>query len=161
MAAAADNNAFVKLASNRKAFHDYLVVERLEAGIELRGTEVKSLRTGTISLTGAYARLDGRDIVLYDLNIPLYQFGNRFNHDPIRPRRLLLHRREIDGLRVKTEQRGFALVPLSLYIKRGVVKVDLGVCRGKTHGDRRETLRRRTVERETARAVAGHRMRSI
>ena len=148
-----------KLAANRKALRDYFVVERLEAGIELRGTEVKSVRAGEISLAGAYARVENRDVIAHHINIAAYEFGNQFNHDPVRPRRLLLHRREIEKLATQTQQKGLALVPLSIYLKRGRVKVELGVCRGKAHGDKRETLKRRTAEREAQREMARERRR--
>lgn len=145
-----------KLAANRKAFRDYQVLERLEAGIELRGTEVKSIREGHISFTGSFARVEDSQAILFNLNIAAYEHGNRFNHDPDRPRRLLLHRKEIDKLQVQTEQKGYALIPLSVYLKSGLVKIELGLCRGKSRGDKRETLRRKTADREAARAIARH-----
>jgi SsrA-binding protein len=144
-----------RLAANRKAFHDYEVLERFEAGIALVGTEVKSLRTGQVGLSGAFGRVAGNSLVLHGVNIPPYEQGNRFNHDPVRPRRLLMHRREIDRLRTAMEEKGLALVPLSVYLKKGWVKVELGLCRGKSHGDKRETLRRKMTDRETARDIAG------
>jgi SsrA-binding protein len=148
-----------KLAGNRKAFHDYEVLERIEAGIVLVGTEVKSVRTGQVGLAGAFGRLESGSIFLHGVNIPPYEQGNRFNHDPVRPRRLLLHRREAEKLRSATEEKGLSVVPLSIYLKRGWVKVELGVCRGKTHGDKRETLRRKMTDREAARAVSAARRR--
>ncbi len=143
-----------RVAANRKALRDYQVVDRHEAGIELRGTEVKSVRGGEINLKGAYARVENGELVLYQMNIALYAHGNRFNHDPERPRRLLMHRREIGRLQVQTEQKGLTLIPLSVYMKRGKVKVELGVCRGKRQEDKRETLKRKTADREAARAIA-------
>jgi SsrA-binding protein len=142
------------LANNRKAFHDYFVMERHEAGIELRGTEVKSIRNGQISLAGSFARIEGGQVILHHLTIPPYEFGNRFNHDPDRPRRLLLRKAEIRRLQVQTDQKGHTLVPLSLYLKRGMVKVEVGVCRGKAQFDKRETLKRKTADREAAREMA-------
>ncbi|MCE9616640.1 MAG: SsrA-binding protein SmpB [Lentisphaerae bacterium] len=142
------------LASNRKARHDFHILNRVEAGIELRGTEVKSLRAGQANLTGAYARAENGQMWLYHLTIPAYEFGNQFNHDPERVRRLLLHKHEIDRLSALVEQQGQTLVPLGLFLKNGRVKVDLGICKGKTHGDQRETLRRRTADREAQRAIA-------
>jgi len=136
---------------------DYTVLERLEAGIELWGTEVKSLRAGQVGMTGSHARIDNGDAWLYELNIPPYEFGNRFNHDPDRPRRLLLHRREINRLQAQSEQKGNALIPLSIYFKKGLVKVELGVCKGKAQYDKRQTLRRRTADREAERAMAERR----
>jgi len=146
-----------RIATNRRARHDYHILERIEAGIALHGTEVKSLRAGQISLTGAHARVENGEAILYGVNISPYEFGNRFNHEPDAPRRLLLHRREIRHLGAQSDQKGCALVPLSVYLKRGRVKVELGVCRGKQQQDKRETLRRRTAEREAARAMARQR----
>lgn len=146
-----------RIATNRKARRDYEVLESLEAGVELQGTEVKSVRTGKIDLSGAFARVEGNSVTLHSLNIPAYEHGNRFNHDPVRPRRLLLHRREIGRLRNQAEEKGYSLIPLNLYLKRGWVKIELGVCRGKSRGDKRETLRRKTVDRETSREIARHR----
>ena len=139
---------------NRKALRDYFVLEKLEAGLELRGTEVKSIRGGHISLTGAFARVEGGQVRLHSLNIPAYEYGGAFNHEPDRPRRLLLHRKEIRHLAVQVDQKGHALIPLRIYIRRGRVKVELGLCKGKHHQDKREVLRRRTAEREAARAMA-------
>ena len=142
------------LASNRKARRDYVVLDRLEAGIQLVGTEVKSVRGGHSSLVGGHASIEDGEVWLQNLNIPAYEHGNRFNHDPIRPRRLLLHRREIRRLASQLEQKGFAVVPLRLYLKKGRIKVELGICRGKRREDKRETLKQRTAEREAAREIA-------
>ena len=142
------------LASNRKARHDFEILSHLEAGIALLGTEVKSIRAGQANLLGSYARVDNGQVWVHHLNIMPYECGNRFNHEPERPRRLLLHRNEIRRLASLVDQQGQVLVPLSLYLKQGHIKLDLGICRGKTHGDRRETLKRRTSERETQRAIA-------
>jgi len=143
-----------KLAANRRALRDYLVLDRLEAGIELLGTEVKSVRDGHVNLGGAFARVEEGHVVLYHLNIASYKFGNRFNHEPERPRRLLLHKKEIMKLRAQTQEKGFALIPLTVYIRRGLVKVEIGLCKGKRAADKREAIRRKTADRETARAVA-------
>lgn len=148
------DQAFRKIAVNRKAAHDYFIVERTEAGIELRGTEVKSIRSGHASLVGAYARVENGAPVLLGMNIPPYEHGNRFNHQPDRPRRLLCHRKEIRRLQVLSEAQGCALIPLSLYFKRGFVKVELGVCKGKRQADKRETIRRRDADLEARRAMA-------
>lgn len=145
------------LAANRKARHDYLVLSTLETGIELRGTEVKAVRGGEASMLGAYASVDRGELWLHHLNIPAYEFGNRYNHEPKRARRLLVHRTELRRLAASVEQEGQTLVPLSLYLKRGIVKVELAVCKGKTHGDRRETLKRRTADREAQRDIAARR----
>ena len=149
-----------RIASNRRALHDYLVLERFEAGIELRGTEVKSLREGHVALTGSFIRIDSGDAMLYGVDIPPYEYGGQaFNHVADRPRRLLLHRTEIHKLQVQTERKGHALVPLSLYFKRGRVKVEIGLCRGKQLHDKRETLKRKTADRDAARAIADARRR--
>ena len=142
------------IATNRKAHHDYQVIERLEAGIELQGTEVKSLRLGHVSLTGSYVQIEQGDAVLIGATIQPYTFGNRFNHEADRPRRLLLHKREILKLKADAEQQGHALVPLRLYFRRRSVKVEVGVCRGKKLVDKRETMKRKTSDREAARAIA-------
>ena len=152
--AASPDTSFKRIASNRKALRDYFVLERFEAGIELRGTEVKSIRDGTLSLAGAFARVENGQVRLHNLHIPPYEFGNRFNHDPDRPRRLLFHRKEILKFEAQTEQKGHTLVPLSVYLKRGLVKLEIGICKGKTHGDQRETLRRKTADREAERAMS-------
>jgi SsrA-binding protein len=154
---AAPEQSHHKLAANRKALHDYFVVERLEAGIALQGTEVKAVRAAQVSLTGAYATVADGVATLLNANITPYEFGNRFNHDPLRPRRLLLHRREIERLQVSTQQKGCALIPLSVYLKRGVVKIELGVCKGKRQTDKREAMRRATADLEARRAIAAHR----
>ncbi len=147
------------IATNRKARHDYEVLERFEAGIELRGTEVKSLRQGHVSLVGSFAELEGGDVMLQGMTIQPYEFGNRFNHPPDRSRRLLLHKREILKLKAATEQKGHALIPLRLYFKGRNVKVELGLCRGKKLVDKRETLKRQTADREAGRALANARRR--
>ncbi|MBM4149000.1 MAG: SsrA-binding protein SmpB [Lentisphaerae bacterium] len=151
---ASSDSSFLKVAANRKAFHDFHVLDRIEAGIELAGTEVKSVRAGEVGMAGSYAKAERGGLVLHGLNIPPYEQGNRFNHDPVRPRRLLLHRREIEKLRAAAEEKGCALVPLAVNIRRGWVKVEIGICKGKTHGDKRETLKRRTADRETRREIA-------
>jgi SsrA-binding protein len=142
------------IASNRRALHDYKVLERFEAGIELRGTEVKSLREGHVSMVGAYAQIVGGELILEGLTIELYEFGNRFNHATDRPRRLLLHKREILKLQVESEQKGHSLIPLRLYFKGRNVKVEIGSCQAKKLVDKRETLKRRTADMDAKRAVA-------
>ncbi len=141
------------LATNRKAFRDYFVEERIEAGLELTGTEVKSLRAGDVNLAGAFARVVDQQAVIFGMHIKPYAFGNQFNHDPERPRRLLLHRREIRMLRVKLEQKGLAVVPLSIYFRRGKAKLELGLCRGKQKADKRQDDKTRTANREMQRAM--------
>lgn len=142
------------LANNRKARHDYHVLDSLEAGIELRGTEVKSVKAGEVNLTGGYAQVEKGQVFLLHINIAPYISGNRYNHEPERPRRLLLHKREIQRLQARVEQEGHTLVPLRCYLKRGIVKIELGLCKGKLQYDKRETLRRREADRETSRAAA-------
>lgn len=142
------------LATNRKARHDYHIVETFEAGIELRGTEVKSVRAGDIALAGGYAHIEGGQVMLLHVNIAPYVSGNRFNHDPERSRRLLLHKREIRKLQARVEQEGHTVVPLKCYMKRGFIKIELGLCKGKLQQDKRETIRRRDAEREMSRAAA-------
>lgn len=142
-----------KIASNRRALRDYQVEERLEAGIELRGTEVKSVREGHVTMTGAFAAVQGGECILTGLNIATYEYGNRFNHDPERDRRLLLHKKEISKIKTFIEAKGYSAIPLSIYLKKGLVKVELGLCRGKKNVDKRETLKRRTADREAERAM--------
>ena len=146
------------LARNRKALHDFEVLEKLEAGIQLVGTEVKVVRDGKAGLAGAFAHIDKRtnEAFLDNVTIPPYDFGNRFNHDARRTRKLLLHRREILKLRAFVEQKGHTLVPLSLYMVHGRVKVEIGVCKGKAAHDKRETLLRRESDRDAERAIARH-----
>lgn len=141
------------LATNRKARHDYEVLETYEAGIELVGTEVKSCRAGHISLQEAYAQVENGQVWLYQMTIDPYTFGNRFNHDPRRDRRLLLHKAEIVKLTQQTAQKGLTLIPLRVYLKHGFVKVQLGLCKGKNVVDKRDTLKRKTADREMSRAI--------
>ena len=141
------------VARNRKARHEYEVLETLEAGIELRGPEVKSLRAGDVSFQDSFARVDRGEVWLHSLHISPYEQANRFNVDPVRPRRLLLHRQEIRRLAQKTEEKGLTLVPLEIYFVRGRAKVALAVARGKKLYDKRETLKRRQQDREARRAM--------
>ncbi|HQK22172.1 MAG TPA: SsrA-binding protein SmpB [Candidatus Latescibacteria bacterium] len=141
------------ITKNRKAFHDYSILETTEAGIALVGTEVKSLRLGNVNLKDSYARVERGEVVLYGLHISPYDHGNRYNHDPERPRKLLLHRREIGSLKSRTEEKGLTLVPLSLYFKGGRAKVELGLAKGKQIHDKRETLRRREIEMDMEQAI--------
>lgn len=141
------------VATNRKVRHEYHVLESIEVGIELRGTEVKALRDGQVSLGESHARVENGEVTLIDLHIPAYRCGNVHNHDPRRPRRLLLHRREIDRLYGQSAIKGHALIPLRLYFKHGRAKIELGLCRGKHFEDKRETLKRRESDREAQRAM--------
>ncbi|QNI06113.1 SsrA-binding protein SmpB [Mycobacterium kubicae] len=141
------------IASNRKARHNYAVLEVFEAGIALQGTEVKSLREGQASLADAFATVDDGEIWLRNLHIPEYQHGSWTNHAPRRNRKLLLHRRQIDGLIGKIREGNFALVPLSLYFTEGKVKVELALARGKQARDKRQDLARRDAQREVLREL--------
>ena len=142
------------VARNPKATHDYHILETWECGIVLTGTEVKSLRSGKASIKEAYARVRNGEVFLDGMNITPYEQGNRYNHDPVRTRKLLLHRKEIEKLIGAVEQKGLTLVPLELYFRNGRAKVAIGLGRGKKQYDKREDLKRRAVERETARAVS-------
>lgn len=145
------------LTVNRRALHDYFVLEKVEAGIELVGTEVKVVRNGEAGLSGAYAQVKDGQLYLNQVTIPPYEFGNRFNHDSLRTRRLLMHRREILKLQAASEQKGLSLIPLRLYLTpKGLVKVEIGICRGKAQVDKRETIKRRDADLETRRAIATH-----
>jgi SsrA-binding protein len=142
------------VARNPKATHDYHILDTLESGIVLTGTEVKSLRNGKASIKEAYARVRNGEVFLEGMNITPYEQGNRYNHDPVRSRKLLLHRREIEKLIGGTERQGLTLVPLELYFKHGRAKVAIALARGKKQHDKREDLKRREAEREAARAVS-------
>ena len=143
------------LTVNRRATHDYFVLERLETGIELVGTEVKVVRNGEAGLTGSYAQVKNGQLFLNQVMIPPYAFGNRFNHDSLRTRRLLVHKHEIRKLQAITEQKGLSLIPLRLYLSpKGLVKVELGICRGKAREDKRETIKRREADLEARRAIS-------
>lgn len=144
----------VSVARNPKATHDYHVLETFEAGIVLRGTEVKSLRVGKASIKEAYASLRNGEVWLEGMHITPYEQGNRWNHEPVRARKLLLHRREIERLVGQVEQGGRALVPLELFFHGGKAKVTVALAQGKKDHDRREDLKRRIADREMARAMA-------
>ncbi len=140
------------LANNRAAAHEFHLLQRLEAGIVLTGTEVKSAREGGVSLKQSYARVRNGEAFLVNAHFAPYGQGNRANHEPLRTRKLLLHAREIRKLERETSQGGVTLVPTRLYLKSGLIKVELALARGKKLHDKRETIRRREVERELARA---------
>ena len=145
------------ICRNRRAFHEYEVFDRLECGLVLTGTEVKSLRDGHASLEDAYAKIERGEVWLVGSDIPEYAMGNRMNHKPKRPRKLLLHRREIARFVAKASQRGFTLVPLRLYFKNGRAKVELAVCRGKQMHDKRQDLKKRDSDREIRRTMSDRR----
>jgi SsrA-binding protein len=138
---------------NRQAYHDYFVDETLEAGIALTGTEVKSIRGGKVHLRGAYARIKDGEVWLEGAHIAVYEQGTYMNHDPLRPRKLLLHRREIDRLVGRIQAKGQTLIPLKLYFRHNHVKVELGLCRGKKLYDKREAIKERETQRELARVT--------
>ena len=147
------------VAVNRRARHEFWIEETYEAGLVLTGTEVKSLREGRVSLVDAFARVDGGEVWLHHLHINPYAQGNIHNHDPLRTRKLLLHRREVMRLRVKTDQKGYTLVPLRLYFRRGVAKVELAVAKGRHLYDKRERIAERDAERRIARNIGARRPR--
>lgn len=141
------------VAQNRKARHDYAILETLEAGIALQGTEVKSLRAGRASLVDGFAMIDNGEVWLHNIHIPEYVQGSWTNHTPRRTRKLLLHRSEIERLIGKTKESGLTLVPLSIYFTRGKAKVEIGLARGKKSYDKRQDLARRDADREVTRAL--------
>lgn len=139
-------------AQNRKAFHDYHIEERYEAGIELTGTEVKSIRSGRVNLKDSYVRVENNELFVHNMHISPYEQGNRFNHDPLRKRKLLMHRREINRLAGLTKEKGYTLVPTKLYASGGLIKVELALARGKKLYDKREALAKKEAKREIERA---------
>ena len=142
-----------QIAQNRKAFHDYFVLERYEAGIELFGTEVKSIRAGTVNLKDSFCTVKDGELFARGLHISPYEKGNIFNRDPMRPKRLLMHKREIMKLNARVMQDGVALIPLSLYFKDGRVKVELGLCKGKKLHDKRDAEAERQAKRDMDRMM--------
>jgi SsrA-binding protein len=144
------------VARNRKARHQFDILETVEAGMELRGPEVKSMRAGQISFQDAFARVERGEVWLHSLHISPYEQANRANVDPVRPRRLLLNRKEIRHLAAKVDEKGLTLVPLDIYFSRGYAKVTLGVARGRKLHDKREALKKREQDREARRAMEAH-----
>ena len=142
-------------AENRKARHDYTVLETIECGIVLSGTEVKSVRHGEVSLAGSYGAVLKGELWLLGADIAAYKFGNRFNHEPKSQRKLLVHAKEVRELQLKTEAKGLTLVPLKVFLKHGKIKVDLGVCRGKQLHDKRDALKKKDLRRDLERAKSG------
>lgn len=143
------------VATNRKAHFEYFLLEHLEAGIALKGTEIKSIRAGQISLAEAYVKIDGREAWLMNAHIAPYDPANRYNHDPLRPRRLLLHRREIRELWNAVRQKGVTIIPVQVYLKDGLAKIDIAIAKGKKTYDKREEIAKRDAQRETERARRG------
>lgn len=141
------------LLRNKRARHEYLVEDELEAGVALLGSEVKSLREGRAQLTDAYAAPEGGELVLQQMQISEYPWANRWNHEPKRPRKLLLHRREIDRLKEAVQREGYTLLPLEVYLRKGRIKVLLGLCKGKKQYDKRQDERKKDASREMERAL--------
>ncbi|MGC4118285.1 MAG: SsrA-binding protein SmpB [Myxococcales bacterium] len=141
------------VARNKRARFDYAIEETVEAGLELVGSEVKSLREGNANLSDSYAMPEREQLFVHNLNIGPYKAASLLGHTPLRPRRLLLHRREIDKLLVKVNERGYALIPLQIYFKQGWAEIELALAKGKTHEDRREDIKERETRREVDRAM--------
>jgi len=141
-----------QVASNRKAYHDYFIEDKYEAGIELAGTEVKSIRLGAVNLKDSFAIVKDGEMMLHGMHISPYEKGNIFNKDPLRPRKLLLHKREILKLHAKVKQDGYSLVPLSVYFRGPHVKIELGVAKGKKLYDKRDAAAQKDAKREMDRA---------
>lgn len=141
------------VAVNRRATHDYFIDDRMEAGLVLTGTEIKSIREGRVNLREGYARIVDGEAWLVNVHIAPYEQGNRYNHEPLRDRKLLLHRDEIAQLIGRVRQRGYTLIPLSIYLKHGRAKVELGLARGKREYDKRESIARREAQREIERGL--------
>jgi SsrA-binding protein len=143
------------ICQNKKARHNYAIEDKYEAGIALVGTEVKSLREGRANLGDSYGKIKNGEVFLVDAHISPYSHANRFNHDPLRTRKLLLHKKEIRRLIGKVQEKGFTLIPLRLYFSNGKAKVELGLGKGKKLFDKRETLKRKTMERDMERGRKG------
>ena len=139
------------LVENRKARHDYAVLDTIECGIALMGTEVKSIRDGHVSLAGSYAAVLKNELWLIGSDIAAYKFGTHYNHEPKRDRKLLVHAKEVLELKMKTEAKGLTLVPLKMYLKRGRIKLELGICRGKALHDKRDALKKKALKRDMER----------
>lgn len=153
MAAKKDSSARQKEIRNSKVFRDYFVEDRLEAGIVLTGTEVKSIRAGRAQINDAYGRIDKNSLFLYHMHISEYEFGNVFNHNPYRPRKLLLHRKELQRIEMAVNAGGAVIVPIRVYFKQGLVKVEIGICKGKKLYDKREDLKKKAHEQDMKRAL--------
>jgi len=141
------------VAQNKKAFHDYHIEERFEAGIVLTGTEIKSIRLGKVNLRDSFAQVRRGEVTLHNMHVSPYEQGNRYNHEPLRTRKLLLHRNEINKLIGSIKEKGFTLVPLRLYLKNGLAKVEIALAKGKKEYDKRETLKKKDAQREIEKAI--------
>ena len=151
--ASAKDETVKVITVNRQAYHDYYVERTIEAGIALLGTEIKSIRGGQVNLRGAYALARKDELWLENAHIAVYDHGNRYNHEPLRNRKLLLHKREINQLLAKVATKGLTLIPLKLYLKGGKAKIELGLCRGKKLYDKRDAIAERDAKREIERAI--------
>lgn len=140
------------VAQNKKARHDYHVEETFEAGIVLQGTEIKSIRAGRANLKDSFARVQNGELFLHNMHISTYEQGNRYNHDPLRTRKLLLHRKEINKLLGATKEQGYSIVPLKMYLKNGFAKLLIGLAKGKKHFDKRDDIKKKDAKREIERA---------
>ncbi|MBO5184909.1 MAG: SsrA-binding protein SmpB [Clostridia bacterium] len=149
----AKGNDIPKVAQNKKAYHDYFVLETYEAGIELFGTEVKSIRKGKVNLKDAWCSIENGEIFVNGMHISPYEHGNIFNRDPMRVKRLLMHKREINRLFGVTKQQGLTLIPLSVYFLNGRAKLEVGLCKGKKNYDKRETAAKRDAKRDIEREM--------
>ena len=149
----ASNKDLPRVAQNKKAYHDYFVLETYEAGIELFGTEVKSIRGGKVNLKDSWSSIDSGEIFVNGMHISPYEQGNIFNRDPMRVRRLLMHKREIMRLLGTTKQQGLTLIPLSVYFLNGRAKLEIGLCKGKKNYDKREDMARRDAKRDIERSL--------
>jgi SsrA-binding protein len=151
--ATAERPAERVFSSNRRAYHEYEVMDSMEAGIVLTGTEIKSVRAGKVNLRDSYARVQQGEVMLYNMHVSPYDQGNIWNHDPLRPRKLLLHRKQIDKLAEQSQAQGLTLIPLRLYAKKGFAKLEIAVARGKRQYDKRAAIADRESKRELDRAV--------
>ena len=151
-------NNFKLVANNKKAYHDYFIDDKYETGIELYGTEVKSIRMGKCSIKEAFVRIENGQVYIYGMHISPYEKGNIFNKDPLRQRKLLMHRREIDKLLSKIKEKGFTLVPLQVYFKGSLVKVEIGQARGKKLYDKRDDIAKKDAKREMERSFKAKNM---
>jgi len=158
---AAEKSAIKLVSENRKAFHDYHILEKLEAGLVLTGTEIKSAREGKVQLRDSYANIEKGEAWLLNTHFSPYSHGNIWNHEPTKKRKLLLHRREIEKLFAKVREKGLSLIPLKMYLKNGLLKCELGVCKGKKLHDKREAEQKRDVEMEVKKAMSQRNARRL
>lgn len=147
------NSSFLPIASNRKAYHDYFVLETYEAGIELYGTEIKSIRNGKVNLKDSFCSVDNGEMFVIGMHISPYEHGNIFNRDPMRKKKLLMHKKEIIKLFTQNQQQGLSIIPLKLYIKKGRAKLEIGLCKGKKLHDKRNVAAEKEANRSIERAL--------